>query len=361
MKSRGAAQALYRAVTEFHTFFQRDAVGSMVRDAGFCKSLIGTFKGQTPDRFYFDVIRTHKQVVDHLWPMMHPNSPLARRPPAALPSTSSLSSQRSTRSLPSGRHHRINRQAGSMPRSVSTDNSFRHVPPNYHLPPPTPVHRPNAGIMRRGSDRSAPPTSPFFYHTHLQPPPSPFNPYASNIEENSSDSDDQSVYVSGESDTYVCMRGSETLSIRRSSDHSVEGSETYVNSAASDVSSASLDGRIPSPPPVYSEVDPHRDRMRSPAGNFSLDPSALTMGEVINEEDTLNFDASAVLARTRELESELQRLRTAMTCRLCNSNPIGATFCPCGHTVCCYGCATRLDNCLECRQPVNGVQKMLLA
>ena len=332
----------------------------MVRDAGFCKSLIGTFKGQRPDRFYFDVVRTHKQVVDSLWPMMHPNSPLARRPPAALPSNTSLSSRRSTRSLPNGRNYQVH-QRGSMPRSVSSDNSFNRTIPTFHLPPPTPVHHSGAAIVRRSSDRQVPPNSPFFYHQHMQPPYSPFNPYASNIEENSSDSDDQSAYVSGESDTYVCMRGSETLSIRRESDPSMEsGSETYVNSAASDVSSASLEGRIPSPPPVYSEIDPHRNRTQSPTEPFSLDPEALTITG-INEEDNLNFDASAVLARTRELESELQRLRTAMTCRLCKANPIGATFCPCGHTVCCHSCAVRLRTCWECNQPVDGVQKMLLA
>lgn len=365
LKSRAAAQALYRCVTEFHTFFQRETVSSVIKTAGYCKSLIGSFKGQSPDRFYFDVVHTHKEVVDYLWPVLHPNSPQVRRPlPPPLPSTTSMmsvASQRSTRSLPAHNPCRIN----SMPRSISTDDSFRrvHGPGMFHMPPPaTPVHRPNPPLPRRNQIR------------HMPPPPSPFNPYASSIDDNSSDSDDQSLYVSGSTgepeDTYVCMRSSDTFSPRHCNVYTDNDSDTYINSGASEISSASLEQRIASPPPVYSEIDPNQQEIPSPCEAFTPSQgseSSMTINGILNGGGMnsgvtmFNFDASSVLARTRELESELSRLRNAMTCRMCKSNPISATFCPCGHTVCCLNCASRTSSCWECHKPVNTIQRMLLA
>jgi E3 ubiquitin-protein ligase MYLIP len=79
------------------------------------------------------------------------------------------------------------------------------------------------------------------------------------------------------------------------------------------------------------------------------------------QHQAFNFDTQEVLTRTRELESELQRLRSAMTCRVCQTEPLGATFCPCGHTVCCFHCANTLSRCWQCDVPIDNVQRMLLA
>ena len=359
LKSRAAAQALYRSVTEFHTFFQQDRVSSVVKSAGYCKSLIGSFKGQLPDRFYFDVTRTHQEVVDHLWPILHSNTSQSRPQPPPVSSAGfhntsmmSLASQRSTRSLPSNSpHHHAARLQASLQRSISSDNTFRRtrIPPPPFLPPVNMLHHPTSPSSRRGSN------------TSTIPPPSPFNPYASNIEYNS-DSDEQSNYNSGESDTYVCMR-----SLGGSDTYAGAGSDTYVNSGASEVSSTSLENRIPSPPPVYSEIDPNLESVPSPpprrfplnsGDNFTI--SGVLNGQ-LSHERVFNFDTQEVLARTRELESELQRLKSAMTCRMCKVNPISATFCPCGHTICCHLCAKRIHQCWECNSTIVNIQKIALS
>lgn len=94
------------------------------------------------------------------------------------------------------------------------------------------------------------------------------------------------------------------------------------------------------PPPEYSERDP----LPSPF----LPSSA-------------HLDASAVLSRTRQLEEELSKIKNLMTCRVCRENPVGATFCPCGHTVCCVACAAQYRHCLQCSSQVDNVQRVLLA
>ena len=179
------------------------------------------------------------------------------------------------------------------------------------------------------------------------------------------DSDDQSLYSGGGSDTYMTMvspqreyryipstRSDPGPSVRSNSAQS----DTYINSESSDCSAASFDHqRMNSPPPVYTEVDPEH------AAPLHFTDAPNSGGGVIPLNPLFNFDASGVLARTRELEGELQRLRSAMTCRLCKMNPIGATFCPCGHTVCCYQCAKRLRSCWECNEAVHSIQRMILA
>ncbi len=366
LKSRAAAQALYRSVTEFHTFFQQDKVSNVIKSSGYCKSVFGSFKGQTPDRFYFDVTRTHQEVVDHLWPILHPNMSVmstTTRITRPLPpissgtyhdsSSMSLASQRSSRSLPShSPHHRAIRSQSTLQRSISSDNTFRrpHMPPPMY--PPSSVNTSSSSI--RGPDTLT--------RTHV-PPSSPFFPYASTIGGNS-DTDEQSSYISGgESDTYVCMR-----SLRGSETYSGAGSDTYVNSGASEVSSTSIENRIPSPPPVYSEIDPNSDIPSPPprpfptSDNFTIS-GVLNTNHIMGSHDgVFNFDQhDRVIARTRELESELTRLRSAMTCRMCRTNTIGATFCPCGHTVCCLTCAQKLKQCWECDVLIDSVQKIVLA
>ena len=356
LRSRSSAQALYRTITEFHTFFRRESVSTVVKTAGFCKSLLGNFKGQNPDRFYFDVLKTHREVVDCVWAILHPNSS------EGAPEHSSRNS------------------------SPASDRSSDRV-----FPPLPPI--PGEGLQRSRSMRSSernrvlplPPYSQRSFSTDMVPtrsarPRGPhrsvasFDPYISpSISETGSDDD----YMGGGSDSYVTMSqrserlyipstGSEpSRSSARSlsrSDRSDVSSISYITSGDSECSASSFDHqRINSPPPLYSEIDPER------AGplQFTSTPTSglMAISPIIPLEGNgavFDFDAASVLARTRELEGELHRLRSAMTCRLCKENPIGATFCPCGHTVCCYSCAQRLSACWECDQSVQSVQRMLL-
>lgn len=365
LKSRASAQALYRSVTEFHTFFQQDKVSNVIKNSGYCKSVFGSFKGQSPDRFYFDVTRTHQEVVDHLWPILHPNLTRSNRPLPPISSgtyhdssSMSIASQRSSRSLPAhSPHNRGLRSQSTLQRSISTDNNFRRQPPPCYPPPSTTIMR-GPPSSRAGSEVP---------HGHqpsrITQPSSPYFPYGSTIDTNS-DIDEQSTYISGgESDTYVCMR-----SLRESETYSGAGSDTYVNSGASEVSSSSLENRIPSPPPVYSEVDPNSDQMipsPPPRPLGSSTGSQFTISGILDSEQQgsqqFNFEPhERVLARTRELESELTRLRSSMTCRMCRNNTVGATFCPCGHTVCCMNCAQKLKQCWECDIPIDSVQRIVL-
>ena len=360
LRSRSSAQALYRTITEFHTFFRRESVSRVVKTAGFCKSLLGNFKGQNPDRFYFDVTKTHREVVDHVWAILHPSS-------------SEGASEHSSRNT-------------SPLEERSTDRVVPVLPPL----PPIPI----GGLQRSRSMRSSergralplPPYSQRSFSTDMVPSRTvrhrgahhsvaSFDPYISpSISETGSDSDD---YMGGGSDTYVTMSqrserlyipstGSEpsrsSIRTHSRSDHSDISSISYITSGDSECSASSMEHqRINSPPPLYSEIDPER-----PAPlQFTSTPTSglMAVSPIIPMEGNgavFDFDAASVLARTRELEGELQRLRSAMTCRLCKENPIGATFCPCGHTVCCYSCAQRLSACWECDQTVHSVQRMLL-
>ena len=47
--------------------------------------------------------------------------------------------------------------------------------------------------------------------------------------------------------------------------------------------------------------------------------------------------------RSRALQERLQKLREALLCMLCCAEEIDAAFCPCGHMVCCQGCASQLQ------------------
>ncbi|KAL2084446.1 hypothetical protein ACEWY4_019964 [Coilia grayii] len=62
----------------------------------------------------------------------------------------------------------------------------------------------------------------------------------------------------------------------------------------------------------------------------------------------------------RLLEEKLQRLREALLCALCCEEEINATFCPCGHTVCCQACAAQLQCCPVCRSEVDHIQHVYL-
>ncbi|XP_062845474.1 E3 ubiquitin-protein ligase MYLIP-A [Trichomycterus rosablanca] len=64
--------------------------------------------------------------------------------------------------------------------------------------------------------------------------------------------------------------------------------------------------------------------------------------------------------QSRALQEKLQKLREAFLCMVCCEEEIDATFCPCGHTVCCQNCATQLQSCPVCRSDVERVQHIYL-
>lgn len=492
LQSRALAQALYRTITEFHTFFKREAVGRVVKTAGFCKSLLGNFKGQNPDRFYFDVTRTHREVVDHVWSILHPSTRIlqnddsrsfndssssptglvlpgrrgSNRPgppsssirnsrhhshshhhhherggssgsiqsspsspvvsPSSPTSRSSFSSTRAEDGSEGGSHthprhpplplpptHARASGSGSMHRSHSIqDSDFR--PPNFNLPPLPPYSQRSCSsdtLLRtsiNGSRRQHLRTIPT-HGPHMASMAS-FNPYLSpSISETGSDGEEEDVYIGGGSD-YVTMSScadtaiylpstqsdpgtSATLERRMYRSNLLASSSIAPSSNASDISGPLSDlyimqsdsecsgssYRVSSPPPLYREVDEEHtvpisfDTTDSTTTDGSVMPpspgptsspnsaSVRLVSPIIPMSGSeSNFDAAAVLTRTRELEGELQRLRTAMTCRLCKQNPIGATFCPCGHTVCCFQCAQRMGTCWECDVTITSVQRMVL-
>lgn len=467
LQSRASAQALYRTVTEFHTFFKRDGVSRVVKTAGFCKSLLGNFKGQNPDRFYFDVVRTHREVIDHVWAILHPSTRFMHGDDNGGQGSSSGSNRSAgnsgrrgyrnnhrtpggngSRSLdnntnpepsdstaepapplpPPSRHMQRGgslhgRGSGNMQRSHSVQDSGLR-PPNFtHLPPLPPYSQRSCSsdILMRGTSGSVGRRP----HLRANPAHGPnmasvatFNPYFSpTISETGSDGEEDAymggsecyVTMSSRSDashaTYLPSTMSDPGTTGRSraynpllvggggsnggasssntdpppmpgSDTSGAPSDLYMTSVDSECSEASY--RVNSPPPLYREVDEEHsvpinfDHIPTSGGSgLGVDPTpdsaAISLVSPIipiasseTGSAVFDFDAAAVLTRTQELEGELQRLRAAMTCRLCKQNPIGATFCPCGHTVCCYQCAQRMHSCWECDEVVTSVQRMLL-
>lgn len=368
LNSRASAQALYRAVTEFHTFFRRDAVSNVVKTAGYCKSLLGNIKSQVPDRFYFDVTRTHREVVNHVWSLLNspersgsrrqsvPTSPQPERlrrsrsqhdPLPPIPGASS--SAQST--APSG--SRLQR-AASMQSPLRPNVCYQEMPP---LPSFQQASHSADGVVINNRPHLVPHMTPF----------ASMPPY--NISQTISEtSDDASSTYSSEYTTMSSRLGPAYTHHSGHPNNTRDPSDTYITSGESAASGASMThSTLNSPPPGYTEVDPDQHSTPLPftdfphsEGHSMVSPGGSTTLP-ISGEGVFSFDATCVLNRTRELEGELQRLRSAMTCRLCRQNPIGATFCPCGHTVCCYPCAQRLRTCWECDVLVHSVQRMLLA
>jgi len=228
--TKSAAQALYRSITEFHTFFRRETVGRVVKDAGYSTSLFATFKKNPVDRFYFDVLKTHREVVDRVWPMLHPELP------------------------------------------------------------PVLLHRRNTtgSLLRQGRRSRNPPPPPSYSESAIAP--------ATVVPAN----------------------------------HRAETPTRDLHS----------------PPPEYSEID--------------LSPLSGSMLNLQPVNHRYTIDPATLMSRTRTLELELARLKEAMMCRVCRSNPIGVTFCPCGHTVCCVDCATDRRQCIQCNEAVSSTQRVLL-
>ncbi|KAL5466792.1 hypothetical protein EMCRGX_G030941 [Ephydatia muelleri] len=339
LKTRSAAQALYRGITEFHTFFRRDSVSRVVKTAGYCKSILGNLKGQNPDRFYFDIVRTHKEVVDNVWTILHPATPTTNAPPVNSPPLSHPAAR--SQSTQSHVHHRpaVSRHRQALPPLPPYSQRSRSVDV---------VAGPNRLCVAPLGGRTDTPES----------------------EENS--------YVPGGSDTYVMIRrgsdrpgcgvGSDSVSSTSEDQYINSASDTYVNyssdtyitsegSECSGASMASMDHRTTSPPPIYTEIDLEHSTSQETGGA----PNSAMISLSSPTHQPSSQDAAAALSRAQQLESELQRLRNAMTCRSCKDKPIGAIFCPCGHTVCCYECAQHLRECIQCHRQVDSIQRVLLA
>lgn len=64
-----------------------------------------------------------------------------------------------------------------------------------------------------------------------------------------------------------------------------------------------------------------------------------------SSESSLNCTSCEGLScqQTRALQEKLRKLKEAMLCMVCCEEEINSAFCPCGHTVCCEGCAAQLQ------------------
>lgn len=64
-----------------------------------------------------------------------------------------------------------------------------------------------------------------------------------------------------------------------------------------------------------------------------------------SSESGLNCNSCEGLScqQTRVLQEKLRKLKEAMLCMVCCELEINSAFCPCGHTVCCEGCAAQLQ------------------
>lgn len=236
LQSKAASLALYRAITEFHTFFCRETVGLSVRSAGYQTSFFSALKkSPRTDRYYFDVLKTHKEVIQHVLPALQES-----------PEPEETEELRQSALL----------WVPSLP-SPSQGVTFAEAVTDLDL------------------------------HSHHE-------------------------------QRAICRP--------LSSSHSCLGFHSP--------------GLPTGPPPEYSERDP----LLAP---FLPSSSCL--------------DASAVLSRAQQLEEELCKIKNLMTCRVCRESPVGATFCPCGHTVCCVVCATQYQHCIQCSSKVENVQRVLLA
>ncbi|XP_032197057.1 E3 ubiquitin-protein ligase MYLIP isoform X3 [Mustela erminea] len=81
-----------------------------------------------------------------------------------------------------------------------------------------------------------------------------------------------------------------------------------------------------------------------------------------SSESSLNCTSCEGLScqQTRALQEKLRKLKEAMLCMVCCEEEINSAFCPCGHTVCCEGCAAQLQSCPVCRSRVEHVQHVYL-
>lgn len=60
------------------------------------------------------------------------------------------------------------------------------------------------------------------------------------------------------------------------------------------------------------------------------------------------------------IEMENKRLKAAKTCKICLEADIGVVFIPCGHVVCCHGCASLISRCSICEAAVRDTVKIYM-
>jgi hypothetical protein len=88
-------------------------------------------------------------------------------------------------------------------------------------------------------------------------------------------------------------------------------------------------------------------------------------GKKKKKKGTANSNLSSDVERPTEevvkLEEENRQLKEARTCRVCMDVEINTVFLPCGHLVCCDGCARSLQQCPICRTHIRGTVKTFLS
>ena len=135
---------------------------------------------------------------------------------------------------------------------------------------------------------------------------------------------------------------------------------------------------IPDSPLPSSSLTPHLtdvDLVRFGLSKSSCDIAKELLKEVQTEEQSFlkndgNLEAietknssrqrsdSVCLTKegTEKLGKFIQKIVDSKLCRICMDNPVSAVFCPCGHHMTCYQCATECTKCPLCRKEVAYVQ-----
>ena len=60
------------------------------------------------------------------------------------------------------------------------------------------------------------------------------------------------------------------------------------------------------------------------------------------------------------LRRENDRLKSEITCRMCNNAPVEILFLPCRHLVACDSCGQSLNDCIKCGQKILGTVRTFL-
>lgn len=127
------------------------------------------------------------------------------------------------------------------------------------------------------------------------------------------------------------------------------------HSATSPVVSPTYQGSgTPSPSPLTWEIT-------GGAGEEFTHNSDANTGDENKEENQRNQDfhssaehssPSHESAENESLEKKLERMLEERTCKICMDAQIGVVFLPCGHLICCPNCASGVELCPMCRQPI---------
>lgn len=96
------------------------------------------------------------------------------------------------------------------------------------------------------------------------------------------------------------------------------------------------------------EVYDHARRALYNAGIMDLVPRSdhsEPSSPLKSSESSLNCNSCESLScqQTKTLQEKLRKLKEAMLCMVCCEEEINSAFCPCGHMVCCEGCANQLQ------------------